>query len=883
MNNQLRQYIDQGYAIITASQRQAHALKMAYANAMLEDGKTVWRTPEIKTWPVWMLNTWDDQQGDSSKVLLSPSQLRLIWESIIENSSYTKDILQVDTLIDTAIEAYDTCMDWEIEIFPEQTFLNNDTRAFKTWVRSYRSRLAEKGWLDAVSIPGELISRQFTPAVTGVVIYGFDQVTKTQAGLLEYIKSSDCEVIKFKPDNRNESCVYYGYSQPEEEIKSAAAWARQILINEPDASIGIVLPDLNKRRSAVTATFDSVFHPDWSLRQPGTFQRQYSIAPGRPLSDYPMVHAAIEILSLGHGRVPVQRLEFLLRSSFIKGNDSESTQRALFYQAIRDSGEPVWHLATLLEYVQLHQQYLTVAKDFLNRFDQCQELIKGFPTTQSPRKWSDSFNQFLKLFGWPGDRSLNSIEFQTLKAWREALLELALMGTVSAKWNFMTAFSNLKEVLANRSFQPETIETPIQVSGLPGIAGMGFDYLRVIGMHDLIWPGPAMANPFIPLTLQQQANVPGSSARQIMDQCIRETDALIASAHHVVFSYAKQEGDREFRPSPILRRYLTDLPTESNNEISDYQTLIFQTRDLESFIDDTAPPFTGDDVASGGTGILSDQSACPFRAFAHRRLHAQGLADVSIGLDPATRGSLVHEVMHGVWGRIKSSDELKDMPTSKLTSLINSVAAGAIRDHAKLKPETFTPEFRKLETQRLVNLVTQWLNIEKARSEFTVRDLEKRHDINFHGINLRMRIDRVDELSEGGQVLIDYKTGDVSIKKWESDRPEEPQLPLYAVTLKDDIKAVAFAGMKKGKLGYAGLGESSDLIEGVKTAGETEAEWQQQLQEWETVLANLADEYLQGHASVTPTETACRYCDLHSLCRIHEREWLMDDNMESEE
>lgn len=97
MNNQLRQYIDQGYAIITASQRQAHALKMAYANAMLEDGKTVWRTPEIKTWPVWMLNTWDDQQGDSSKVLLSPSQLRLIWESIIENSSYTKDILQVDT------------------------------------------------------------------------------------------------------------------------------------------------------------------------------------------------------------------------------------------------------------------------------------------------------------------------------------------------------------------------------------------------------------------------------------------------------------------------------------------------------------------------------------------------------------------------------------------------------------------------------------------------------------------------------------------------------------------------------------------------------------------------------------------------------------------
>ncbi|NNE37442.1 MAG: hypothetical protein HKN08_03985, partial [Gammaproteobacteria bacterium] len=288
MNAHLLQSIDQGYAIITASQRQARALQVAYANAQLGEGKSVWRTPLIKTWPVWMLNAWEDLPGESSKVLLSPSQLRLIWESIIEHSSYTREILQTDTLIDTTIDAYETCMDWGIEIFPEKTFINNDARAFKAWVKSYRSRLAEKHWLDAASIPGELMAQDFNPGFKGLVIYGYDQLTHSQVRFLDYLKSRGCEVIEFNTDNRNESRTYYSFPQPEEELKSAAIWARQILINQPDATIGIVVPDLNKRRKAVTAIFDSVLHPDWPLRQPRTFQRQYSIAPGRPLSEYPM-------------------------------------------------------------------------------------------------------------------------------------------------------------------------------------------------------------------------------------------------------------------------------------------------------------------------------------------------------------------------------------------------------------------------------------------------------------------------------------------------------------------------------------------------------------------------------------------------------------------
>ncbi len=880
MNKQLCQYIDQGYAVITASQRQARALQVAYANQQLKQGKSVWRTPPIKTWPVWIKTAWEDSPGESSKVLLTPSQQQLIWQTIIESSVFTKDILQKDTLVDTAIEAYETCLDWDMEIFPENTFLNNDAFAFKNWVQAYRKKLADNNWLDAGSLQGELIRQDFKPDVNGIVVYGYDLLTKAQTNFLMYLKETGCDVIEFTTDSKNQSTAYYSYPDADQELRSAACWARQILIDEPNATIGIVIPDLNKRRSTVTSIFDSIIHPDWALREQGTFQRQYSIAPGRSLSDYPLVHAAIEILSLGYGQIPMSRLEFLLRTSFVHGAGKEANQRAKFYAAIRDTGEPAWQISNLLEYCQLHQQYISLAKGFIKQLADIQAAISALPKSQLPRAWADTFNSILKLFGWPGERTLSSIEFQTLKAWREALLELAAMGTVATKWNYAQAFTQLKDILQEKHFQPETVETPIQISGLPGIAGMAFDYLRVIGMHDLIWPGPAITNPLIPLIMQQLAGVPGSTAVQVMAQCKKDTSELIKSARQVVFSYAKQEGDREYRPSPVLRQYLAMTPEQTI--MPGYHAQVFTSQELETYTDIKAPVFATQNTASGGSGILSDQSACAFRAFAHHRLHAKGLGDVEIGLDPATRGSLVHEVMYEVWKRIGTWQELKDIPNSKLEAMVNAMATGAIRNQAKLKPETFTPEFKRLETRRLVALVMQWMNIEWARPEFTISDLEKRHVVNFHGLNLRMRIDRIDDIPEVGKVLIDYKTGDVTIKKWEGDRPEEPQLPLYAVTLKDDIKAVAFGGMKKGRLGYTGLGETEELINGVKSAGDTAQEWQDQLRQWETILAGLADEYLQGHASVTPTENACRYCDLHSLCRIREREWLMNDDNATE-
>ena len=54
-----------------------------------------------------------------------------------------------------------------------------------------------------------------------------------------------------------------------------------------------------------------------------------------------------------------------------------------------------------------------------------------------------------------------------------------------------------------------------------------------------------------------------------------------------------------------------------------------------------------------------------------------------------------------------------------------------------------------------------------------------------------MRIDRIDRLADGARVLIDYKSG-LADADWRGERPDNPQLPLYALLRPKHLVAVAY-------------------------------------------------------------------------------------------
>jgi hypothetical protein len=142
-------------------------------------------------------------------------------------------------------------------------------------------------------------------------------------------------------------------------------------------------------------------------------------------------------------------------------------------------------------------------------------------------------------------------------------------------------------------------------------------------------------------------------------------------------------------------------------------------------------------------------------------------------------------------------------------------------------------------------------------------------------LRLSLRVDRVDliEAPDGtpeGEILIDYKTGLAKPSDWLTDRPDAPQLPLYAVLANSPhLAAVAFALLRPGtEMTLKGFATQSSILpsNGRMQAPSLEA----QVDEWRGVLTTLATAFYSGEAHVDPKKypATCTHCAQRILCRL---------------
>ena len=149
--------------------------------------------------------------------------------------------------------------------------------------------------------------------------------------------------------------------------------------------------------------------------------------------------------------------------------------------------------------------------------------------------------------------------------------------------------------------------------------------------------------------------------------------------------------------------------------------------------------------------------------------------------------------------------------------------------------------------------------------------------VSVGGLDLRLRLDRVDRLAGGGRLLIDYKTGDSEVAMWMGERPDEPQLPLYTLAQTVAADAVAFAHVRHGDCSFVGLAAHGGVADGVTELARSRyaldyADWPALLSAWRSTLERLAVAFRSGAAPVDPKKRSltCRNCDLHTLCRVSE-------------
>ncbi len=855
--------------IITPNRRLALSLHKLYQRFKIEEGADCWATPVILPANVWIDTLWTDYARKTLSSLphiLNPAQEQQLWESILHESAYHDYFLQISETSRLVKSARGLLKQWQVSTDHPLFETADDYRACRQWLEKFDAICREQNWTDNASLSDLVLTAMHAgeiPAPNHLYYAGFTDLSPQLSALL-----SACPHVEvINPDHPAAMISRTSAADTDDELRLCARWAKAQHAQHPDHNIGCVIPLLDKKRDRVIQLFSEVF----------TSTDDFNISAGQPLAQYPVIHAAIECLGLYKRQISTEALFYILSTPFIGGGETERIKRSQFDGRLRGKNYSVIDLdKQLIKTTDSHQPNLATSCPILaKRIRQFKELLEDTQHTAPYAFWAALFNQLLTALGWPGERIINSEEYQVVDEWLKLLNDLTTLDVTSPPVMFYQALRMLSQMAGAKPFQPKSPAANVQILGVLEAGGLAFDHLWVSGLDDQSWPSQPKPNPFIPKKLQRDLKMPHASAERELEYCQSMTQQFTHSATHVVFSYARKQDETQVQPSPLIKSF----PHVSVHDIISVNTpplaeIIYQHQALEQIIDEVAPPIQAGEQTHGGVSIIKNQALCPFKAFAESRLMARELESTLPGIRPVERGNIVHDIMQKCWESLQTSDQLQQMTDDTLRDLLTKIIDEALLEHASA--QAHQSGYLALEKQRLLKLMLDWLMLEKERPPFTVTGTEQSAEIKLNQLTLNVRIDRIDTLENGQKLIIDYKTGtNQTLGDWLGRRPEAPQLPLYAQLDQTGTAGIAFAQIAAGKHKFIGLSRRDLGIKGIHNAEETKSTdnqtWDELTESWISVMTQLGDDYYQGKAYVDPKQKqTCQRCALKPLCRIHQ-------------
>lgn len=853
--------------VLAPNARLAQALRRDFDRAQAAGGATTWETADVLPFGAFVARLWEDSlyspRGAGVPLLLTPVQEQAAWDEAVRSGPQAAaDGFSAPAAASQAREAWGLAHAWRIDARRAGP-PGEDVAAWLDW--SARYERATRGHTDAARLP-DVVAMGLdlgSPKPTVVALAGFDIVTPQMADFLAALAAAGTQLLRVEAPARDAKVARIERTQYKDEISAAAAWARARLEGGA-ARIGIVVPDLARSRSRVERI----------LTETMGGARPFNVSLGAPLSSVPLVGDALRVLALAGRSMAFDQASRLVRSPFIGGAETEMDVRARLDARLRDRSGPEIRLEQVIAIAAGSQS--ARAERLLDRLATLAALRKAsLGGTKNAAEWAKAFSEALKAVGFPGERTLDSAEHQALDRWHALLADFGSVERVTSKTGYAEACRRLARMADAAIFQPESPEVPIQVLGVLESAGQEFDHLWVMGLTDDAWPLPARPNPFLPIRLQRAAGIPQSDPATSLELDRRITTGWTNAAPEVVFSHSRADGERELAPSPLIAGIPpVAFETLGMPALPSLREAIRRGGRIDMIDDARAPAITSPEQR-GGTGLFRDQAACPFRGFAHRRLGAKPLETPRIGLDPRDRGNLLHEMLAEVWRSLESRAGL-EAKRDQLPQILDRSAKAAVARVKKKRGDALSGRFERMEHERLVRRAGEWLLAEAQRPDFTVELVEDERPLTFGGVTVKARLDRMDRLDKG-LAIIDYKTGEAKVKSWIGDRPDEPQLPMYALAEKQ-VSAVAFGQVKVGAMAFKGLTVEKDLFPALALVEKDRyakpyRNWDGLLAKWHEELEALGRGFAQGDARVDPKRGAetCGLCDQHTFCRIAEK------------
>lgn len=848
----------------------------------------------VLAWPEWTAALWSTVlvEGLDDRVLMNRAQEEQLWTEVIRAHPATPGVHATTSYAHAGMarSALHLAAAYNATDRLRSAADSFDARTFATWMEAFRDhctrqRLLAPAFLDQ-ALARHLRDRRL-PLPSRLFLVGFEQQTPAQRDLISALHTAGCEVRS--SDLQHAAGTLTGHlaitaPDPEAELRFAVQWVRQQAQREA-GSFALVLPAPREQRPELERLLRLYIAPELDAISADLSATPWQFTDGTPLASLAMVKHALALLQWLTEPLPIEQICTLLRSPYLTYKQSWGERARLEAELLRDGLllRPELSLSELLEMRRSSSQdgQWRSALPELQRLERISTQKSFGQVTRSYGDWTEQVRSVLEVLGWPGSRAPSPTEFATAKRWEEVLDVLATLDLFGRRVTFQDFMVRLeREVEQTSIFAPHTT-APIQILTLDQTVATVFDHVLLLHATGTHLPAQESAHPLISRRLQSSLSMPGTDPAQAYERAkaALESLALRSGALHMVAPATDANGPVRFSG---LGQDLDFLPVLSEEVLS--QTAEPEPVPLVPVAETPLPALSDVDVV-GGARVLELQAKCGFQAFAEFRLRASQQEAPSFGIDARGAGNVLHASLNALWTSLKGQSELRSMPTDARRQAIREAVEEAMRPLRRTPSaqQPWSRAFLEILQGRFEWLLQCWLAYEMERGPFSTLAQEVEHKLKVGPLNLKVRLDRVDQV-ENGLVFVDYKTGGMhNPEHWSGDRPDAPQLPLYTLTSDaDQVRGIAFARVRPGKsMGWASLSDTPGVFPGSSKKGQVSS-LAEEIERWREVLTGLAFDFAEGRAEVNPKSypKTCEHCAHRLLCRLDPTELLAQDTEE---
>jgi probable DNA repair protein len=879
--------LDAGELLILPTPRAAAQLRSAFDDHQRSLGRAAWEPAPALAWTQWLRGFWSDLTlaGSELRLLLNPAQEHTLWREIVAEST-TAALGSPDALADLAQSAWQLAAQHNALSRLRTAANTHDSRIFADWAATFTRRCEQRGYLSPALLEQALqqhLRNHTLEAPPTLTLLGFLQKTPAQQSLLTAFASAGTTLNEHQLISNHPNHIYARTTAPSEreEFTFAARWTRALLETDPSTRIAILVPDLTDARAELEDALRETLAPELQSIHADLAATPWEFAGGPALASLPLIADCLRLTHWAAHALPLDAVSALLLSPYLAATASDTSSAARFdanllrrAPMLRDEIRLPWLLNLASRDAD---QTGEPEPSILTGLRELQALVSR-TDPQRPRSyadWTEFLREILRTMHWPGARELNATDFAATQAWDGLLDSLATLDFASRRVPYSTLLAELDRQARATAFTPPATGAPVQIMSPADSAGCTFDAVLFMRATDANWPAPERTHPLLAWQLQRQLSMPGADPARTAARASAFTADLLQRSGQTLFTHAAEDADGHLRPSTLTAGWPVHATPPGLADGEPPQPIR-----LDAFPDDSPlPPIPATHVP-GGARILTLQAACGFRAFAELRLRATEPDAPTLGLDAGESGSLLHRALQNFWNhpRTRTQQALRDLsPEDRIRILAESIDTAIPR---RIRPDgPWDNAYLALQKDRLLAVLIPWLDHELQRGPFEVLAVEAEQQVALGPLTFDVRLDRIDRIAAPTEndphatafFLVDYKSGlSGHPRDWDTDRPNDPQLPLYALLHEPaELKGLAFAKVRAGKeMRWLGLQAEDGLLPASRANHIVELEYL--LDDWRTHLTRLAEDFAAGDARVNPRDfhKDCPRCTQRLLCRV---------------